>query len=118
MAYTRLRQYEKAQAHSKKALELEVAATHYVCRADLYLEMGQVEMALAVYQKALALEPKHDEAIYGMAACREKQGKHSEALALYRKVLKVQPEFDRRLRYIVPSAAGKILQLQKKLQDR
>ncbi|MBN4054889.1 protein kinase [Acidimicrobium ferrooxidans] len=118
VAYTRLRQYEKAQAHSKKALELEVAATHYVCRADLYLEMGQVEMALADYQKALSLETDHDEALYGMAACREKQGKHSEALALYRKVLKVQPEFDRRLRYIVPSAAGKILQLQKKLQDR
>jgi protein O-GlcNAc transferase len=52
-------------------------------------EKGQLDEAMAYYQKALQLKPNYAVAIYNLGSAFHKKGQLEEAIACYKKVLKL-----------------------------
>ena len=52
-----------------------------------YLRVGHLERALDMFERTLALEPGHVDALNGKGVVRTRQGRYEEALFLYREAL-------------------------------
>ena len=54
---------------------------------------GQVDEAIAHYQKALEIEPDYAEAHYNLGSVLAGRGQVDEAIAHYQKALEIKPDF-------------------------
>jgi tetratricopeptide (TPR) repeat protein len=58
----------------------------------LHLREGRVEQAVASFERALVLKPRHTHALANLANARLAEGKTAEALALFQQVLALAPD--------------------------
>ena len=58
----------------------------------MYERQGNMEQAIATYQKSLELKPEFTFALYGLATAYVKQGRNQEAVPLLQKMLEVEPK--------------------------
>jgi len=58
----------------------------------MYERQGNMEEAIATYQKSLELKPEFSFALYGLASIYMKQGRNQEAAPHLQKLLAVEPK--------------------------
>ncbi len=58
----------------------QAKANRELKKANMYLDEMEYEMAIASYKKVIALDPKNEEAYYGIASVYEAQGEYTEAI--------------------------------------
>lgn len=66
-------------------------ATSYFNLGNLYVEVGDAEMALLAYRRALEINPGHSGALYNLGNLYKEQGKLKEALGFYQKAIDADP---------------------------
>ena len=71
------------------------AAQGWVLRAQAFFEAGRPGLAVADLERALALDPRHFEAAFGLAAVLEQVDRRAAALRAYALVLQFHPHYDR-----------------------
>ena len=64
---------------------------HNICGAT-YQKLGQLELSIEAYKKALAIKPDYLEARYNIGNVLQEQGKLTEALKSYIKALAINPD--------------------------
>jgi tetratricopeptide (TPR) repeat protein len=86
---------EGAEASYQRALELNpnYAAAYYSYGDLLVVNLGRPEEALALYRKALELDPFSGNIISGIAYALESLGRFDEALAEYERAIEVDPAY-------------------------
>ena len=77
--------YYSALEHDSRSpsLHVRIGATH--------VKLGQPDQALKSFERALALDPSHEEALRWMALLQTSQGKLPEAIQAYERLLAQQP---------------------------
>ena len=78
----------KAGRETKKVL-----AVAYTNRANSYRKKGEHDLAIADYDKAIALNPKYADAYGGRGAVYSNRGEHDLAIADYDKAIALKPKF-------------------------
>mgnify|MGYP001577675971 CR=1 FL=1 len=66
-------------------------AASYFNLGNLYAEVGDAEMALLAYRRALEINPRHSGALYNLGNLYKEQGRLKEALGFYQKALDSDP---------------------------
>jgi len=103
LAYAGLQQEEKALTEAAKAAQLDpqFADSKDKVQGALLREQGQNALkkqdfttAADAFEKWVKLDPKNDQAYYGLALAYGHQGKISEALAAANKALELSPKND------------------------
>ena len=84
---------EEAIVAYNRAIEISPRAAFYNNRANLYKEQGEVQLALADYQKALEINPNNANAYNNRANLYQQQGEMELALADYQKALEINPNY-------------------------
>lgn len=84
------------RAHEEMGLKIEVRKSdinvqHYLEEGYNNLMDGKSEIAAGYYKEVLALEPKNETAIFGLATSYHKVGRLDEAREQYTKLLKIDP---------------------------
>lgn len=69
-------------------------AEGYHARARAYFRAEQIGPAMADLETALALDPRHFEALHGLAVILESLDRPQQAFAAYRLVLSIHPHYD------------------------
>ena len=69
------------------------AAMAYVNLGGLLLEAGQVDEAMARFQKALEIDPRDEDACYNLGLALLRKGQVDEAMAQFRKAIEIQPGY-------------------------
>ncbi|MFO0710289.1 MAG: DnaJ domain-containing protein [Sandaracinus sp.] len=90
----RRRDFEGAVALLTAAIEVvndeaDLLSTYAWCVFNLPQSEGRVTEMLTMVDRALALEPKHDRALYHKGMILQRTGKDAEALACFKKALEV-----------------------------
>jgi tetratricopeptide (TPR) repeat protein len=86
--WTRAGRYE--EAHKQYSLALHLKPNAEEVRANLgwlYLEQGQLSSAKRCFQDAIASNPNHERALFGLAKCFESEGLKAEAYGALVKTL-------------------------------
>lgn len=65
----------------------------HVTAGTIGLERGQLEQAKQDFERALAIEPNHDEAMIGLARTQEAMGEDEAALRSFRKAVEGRPDY-------------------------
>jgi tetratricopeptide (TPR) repeat protein len=95
VAYLRLGDFETAQSHYRKALELnlepsdEAQVHHHL--GVIESQIGSLDHAVEEYRTALALDPALVAARLDLASALDRLGRHQEATELFRQVIEVDP---------------------------
>lgn len=87
---------EEAVARCQQALKLageERSAPGHYNLGNLLERQGKIDQAIAEYEEALAIDPRHADALYNQANCLAIQGNLDAAVAQYRKALETRPKF-------------------------
>jgi len=66
-------------------------ANGYNARATIHLMQGETGQAMADFYRVLSMEPRHFEAMAGVAGILRSQGLEEQALGVYRRMLDVYP---------------------------
>ncbi|HEY1423716.1 MAG TPA: tetratricopeptide repeat protein, partial [Candidatus Acidoferrum sp.] len=83
---------EQASAMLERSIQLDTRMpAPYVSLGRLHSTLGQRDLALQEFQKALALRPLDSEAMQGQAANYEHAGRKADAEAEYKRAVAVQP---------------------------
>jgi len=69
----------------------QAAEEHYYDALDLMAE-GQLDKAVAAYQKALETDPAFTEAMHGLARALQDLQRYDEALAVARRIVELDPD--------------------------
>lgn len=97
-AYVEAREGDKAIALLEKGLPLDLPLSDEVAReaaatlASLYFSKGDVERAIATYERVLAAQPESTPALLGLGKCYFNKGDVPRALGYFRQVLQVAPD--------------------------
>jgi tetratricopeptide (TPR) repeat protein/S1-C subfamily serine protease len=86
-----LKRYPEAEAAHNQAIKLNPRSAFYSNRGVLYDNQGKVDLALADYNKALALNPNDADACNNRGLLYYNQGKVDLALADYNQALELDP---------------------------
>ena len=65
----------------------------YNIQGAVLQELGQLDLSIDAYNKALAIEPNYADACYNMGMALQKQGKLQEAIKAYNKALAIKPDY-------------------------
>ena len=65
----------------------------YNIQGAVLQELGQLDLSIDAYNKALAIEPNYADAYYNMGMALQKQGKLQEAIKAYNKALAIKPDY-------------------------
>jgi len=60
---------------------------------NVFFEQGQLDEAIAHFQKAVELKPDFSTAHYNLAGCLRKKGRVDEAMAHFQKAVEIQPNY-------------------------
>ncbi|KFB08655.1 hypothetical protein [Nitratireductor basaltis] len=66
-------------------------ANGFNARATIHLMRGEMGQAMADFYRVLSMEPRHFEAMAGVAGILRSQGLEEQALGIYRRMLEVYP---------------------------
>ncbi|MGK7948444.1 MAG: tetratricopeptide repeat protein [Xenococcaceae cyanobacterium] len=80
--------YQRAQERSEEYL-LDVE--HHL--GEIYLQKGQLEQSLEIYQKIIKQEPEYAQAYHKLGIVYSKQERYEDAIIAFRKAIKVKPDF-------------------------
>ena len=72
--------------------DIDVEASDYVHRADVYLSMDEYEKAIQEYGKAIGLDPNFEKAYYNRGLAYAQQQKYPEAVADLTRAIDLNPE--------------------------
>jgi predicted CXXCH cytochrome family protein len=86
---------EEAVTWAKRLLELDASVQPQVMAGRLFHAAGETELALAAFERAVALDPGHVEGWYVLAMFRGEQGNVEEAMDAFRRVVLLEPEHGR-----------------------
>lgn len=109
--------YLQTQRYQDAVNEFEVCASKNYLNPDLcfnfgkaYAELGGVEKAIACYQKALEIDPRHSNSLYNLANVYKQIENFQQAKVFFQKDLEISPKVD------TCCALGEIYEREKKLQ--
>lgn len=72
----------------------EIDPDFYCRTADIFLKEGDDLLAEKLYRKALEIDPKHKESLFGMASLFQKAGKIREAKIILKLIINHDDDFD------------------------
>jgi tetratricopeptide (TPR) repeat protein len=75
-----------------RSITVAPSASAHFDRANLYVQLDQPEQALADFNAALAIDPKHIKALLGRADINYGAGRLAESLTDYTRVVEAQPK--------------------------
>jgi tetratricopeptide (TPR) repeat protein len=84
---------EEAMAAFRQLLELKPDAETYNQLGELIGEAGDLEGAIAYFQKAITFQPRFAEAFYNLGVAHADLNRFEEALAFYRQALAFRPDY-------------------------
>ena len=67
------------------------AEDHYYAALDLFAE-GKQDEAVAEYEKCLALDPRHAEALHGLARAYQDANRFDEAIEISKRLVELDPD--------------------------
>ncbi len=67
------------------------AEAHFHTALDLFAE-GKNEEAVAEYQQCLSLDPKHSQALHGLARALQEPNRFDESVAVCKRLAELEPE--------------------------
>ncbi len=85
-------QEEISKALAGAAASGEADAAMYATLGSIYQKQGAYEKAVAVYQKALALDPRNITVLSSLAFCQLKAGKTDDAVISYEQTTAMNPD--------------------------
>ncbi len=88
---TSLKRYTEAEVAIDEVIELTPVSTHYILKGNIYKEQKKWELALAYYNKVIALNPDFVGAYSKRGDVYKEQKKWELALADYNKVIALNP---------------------------
>jgi tetratricopeptide (TPR) repeat protein len=88
-----LKRYAEAEVALNQAIKLNPRSAFYSNRGSLYYNQGKPELALADYNKAIALNPNLASAYYNRGILYGNQRKPELALADYNKAIALNPNY-------------------------
>ena len=65
----------------------------YNIQGAVLQELGQLDLSIDAYNKALAIEPNYADAYYNMGMALQRQGKLEKAIKAYNKTLAIKPDY-------------------------
>ena len=65
----------------------------YNIQGAVLQELGQLDLSIDAYNKALAIEPNYADAYYNMGMALQRQGKLEKAMKAYNKTLAIKPDY-------------------------
>lgn len=87
-----LASFQEAVRHTPPLYDLDPLED---CLANAYLQLGQLDEAIAEYQRVLRLNPRYPLAHFGLAQAYERKGALSEARSEYKRFLSLWEKADR-----------------------
>jgi tetratricopeptide (TPR) repeat protein/serine/threonine protein kinase len=94
IAYSKLRQYDKAIADHSKAIELKADYTDTWCnRGSAYRESRQYDKAIADFCRAIELKPDFAAGWFGRGAVHADMGQRDKAIADYSRAIELKPDY-------------------------
>lgn len=93
LLYKRSRRHVEAAAAYEKAVELGIGNVQevYSNLGVLYSELRDAGRAMAMYRRALEVDPEYLPAIFNLAGLLEESGDRQQAIELYQRVLALDP---------------------------
>ncbi|NEQ41063.1 MAG: tetratricopeptide repeat protein [Okeania sp. SIO3I5] len=102
--------FYEAIATCEEIISLKPDAVAYQIMGKTWVEMNQIEEALAAYEKCLELKPNFAEVYVSLGELYVQQERHSEAITAYQKAIKFAPDLKDGYRNLVEVllAQGKV----------
>ena len=101
-----LGQIKEALRLARRTRELDTRSPYLaVLEADYLLHDNQLDAAIALYEYAMKLDPENDNALFGLAEAKMRQGRFDEAIEARKKALKLAD--DHPLAPLFATAKGK-----------
>jgi protein O-mannosyl-transferase len=95
IAYGSSKQYDKAIADLKKAIEIDPKSYDAINNLGLYYsEMGDIPNAIKSLNKSIEINPKFDKAYYNLGNTYAKQGDYTKAIEQYKKAIDIDPKYE------------------------
>jgi tetratricopeptide (TPR) repeat protein len=89
---TSLKRYKEAEVAINQAIDINPRGAFYLNRGNLYSVLQKRELALADFNKAIAINPQDIEAYVSRGILYDKQKKSELALADFNKAIAINPE--------------------------
>ena len=87
-------QLQQALSEVKRLLEqFSNSTTLYNIKGAITADLGQLDVAIEAYNKALAIKPDYADAYNNMGNALKEQGKLEEAIEAYNKALAIKPDY-------------------------
>lgn len=86
--------YHNAKDLHRRVLCMEAQAEKHFDRAADFAKLGDLEKAIALFDKALVLEPRNDMVWVLRGSLLNELDRYSEALTSYDKALAIRPDYD------------------------
>jgi len=87
-------QLRQALKHAKALVEqFPMSVVLYNIQGAVLQELGQLDLSIDAYNKALAIEPNYADAYYNMGMALQRQGKLEKAIKAYNKTLAIKPDY-------------------------
>ncbi|MBP0596989.1 tetratricopeptide repeat protein [Herbaspirillum sp. LeCh32-8] len=93
--YLKLNEIDKAHEHYSRVIDLvpNDANSYAKLAVSLANTQDRVEEALALFEKALQIDPRHALTYNNMGAILHDNGKHEEAIPLFKKAMELKPNY-------------------------